>query len=82
MPLFLQNLLLWHRSGGLKLAMTLLSPGCNSVKPSDWENIAARLSELFFSESTKVELKGRGRRERVDRLIEKFKAEDAKALER
>ena len=50
------------------------------VKPKDWEAIAARLSKMFTTESTQVELKGRGCRERLERLIDKFKAEDAKAL--
>lgn len=64
------------------IALATEVTACNPVKPSDWENLAARLSELFPTESAKVELKGRGCRERVDRLIEKFKAEDAKALKR
>ena len=64
------------------IALATEVTACNPVRPSDWKNIAARLSELFFTESTKVELKKRGCRERVDRLIEKFKAEDAKALKR
>lgn len=52
------------------------------VKPKDWETLAARLSKMFTTESTNVELKGRGCRERLERLIDKFKAEDAKALKR
>ena len=49
-------------------------------KPLDWEQIAARLSEKFSSEDKQVDLKGRGCRERLERLLDKHKAADAKAL--
>ena len=52
------------------------------VKPHDWEAIAGRLSTAFSTDLTQVELKARGCRERMDRLLEKFKVEDAKALKR
>ena len=51
-------------------------------KPLDWEEIAARLSEKFSSEDKPVELKGRGCRKRLERLLDKHKAADAKALKR
>ena len=43
-------------------------------------DIAARLSEKFSHEDKPVELKGRGCRERSERLVGKYKADDAKAL--
>ena len=51
-------------------------------KPLDWEEIAATLSEKFFSEERPVELKGSGCRERLERVLAKYKADDAKALKR
>ena len=51
-------------------------------KPQEWEEIAKRLSEVFSTETKQVELKGRGCRERMDRLLERYKTEDAKALKR
>ena len=49
----------------------------------DWDEIAAKLSEAFSTAKGKlVELKGRGCRERMDRLLQKFKAEEAKSLKR
>ena len=49
-------------------------------KTLDWEQIAATLSEKFASEDKPVELKGRGCRERLERMLDKYKADDAKAL--
>jgi hypothetical protein len=54
----------------------------NPVKPKDWDAIAERLSEAFSTDTNKVQLKGRGCRERMERLIDKYKEEDAKALKR
>ena len=51
-------------------------------KPLDWEQIATTLSEKFSTEDKPVELKGRGCRERLERLISKYKTDDAKALKR
>ena len=51
-------------------------------KPADWDNLAARLSFAFSTDESIVELKGRGCRERMNRLLEKYKQEDAKALKR
>ena len=36
----------------------------------DWDEIAAVLSEVFSSDSSRVDLKGRGCRERLARLID------------
>ena len=51
-------------------------------KGADWEKIAVTLSALFSTGEKPVELKGRGCRERLDRLLEKFKTEDSKSLKR
>lgn len=51
-------------------------------KPADWDKIADRLSEAFSTDQKVVELKGRGCRERMDRLLEKFEKEDAKSFKR
>ena len=48
----------------------------------DWEIIAATLGTLFSTEDKPVVLKGRGCRERMQRLIDKFKQEDARSLKR
>ena len=52
------------------------------VKPLDWENIATTLNVAFSREDKPVDLKGRGCRERKDRLIEKYRAEDIRPLKR
>ena len=51
-------------------------------KPQEWEDIAKRLSEAFSTEAKQVQLKGRGCRERMDRILDRYKEEDAKALKR
>ena len=51
-------------------------------KPQEWEDIAKRLSEAFSTEVKQGELKGRGCRERMDRILDSYKGEDAKALKR
>ena len=51
-------------------------------KPSDWERIAGALSSTFSNEGKTIELKGRGCRERMDRLLEKYRVEDSKSLKR
>ncbi|CAB4008454.1 Hypothetical predicted protein, partial [Paramuricea clavata] len=53
-------------------------------KPSDWQKIAEGLSGLFgtWSPDIPVDLKGRGCRERSDRLLAKHKNDEAKALKR
>ena len=54
-----------------------------AAKPTtsqDWEIIAETLGTLFSTKDKPVELKGRGCRERMQRLIEKFKQEDARSL--
>ena len=52
-------------------------------KACDWDDIASRLNPLFSLTSGKaVELKGRSCRERMERLLNKHKADDASALRR
>ena len=46
---------------------------------ADWEDIAVNLSLAFSMQNNAVEIKGGDCRERLDRLIHKFKKEDAKA---
>ena len=64
----------------LALAREVIS--CRPSKLQDWDKIATKLSEVFSSEDKPVELKGRGCRDRTDRLLDKFKAEDSKSLKR
>ena len=52
-------------------------------KPADWTEIAERLSCAFSASGRlKVDLKGRGCRERLDRLVGKFRSEESKSLKR
>ena len=52
-------------------------------KSSDWDNIASRLNPIFSLTNGKaVELKGRSCRERMERLLKKYKADDSAALKR
>lgn len=50
--------------------------------PQDLEFVATTLGTLFSTKDKPVVLKGRGCRERMQRLIEKFKQEDARSLKR
>ena len=52
------------------------------AKPSEWDRIAESLSKLFSNDEKKVSLKGRGCRERIERIQTKYKEEDAKSLKR
>ena len=47
-----------------------------------WDAIADLLSPMFTTPSKPVMLKGRGCKDRMDRLIQKFRAEDAQSLKR
>ena len=51
-------------------------------KPAEWEAIATRLSMVFSSEEKTVHLKGRGCKNRMELLLAKYKAEDARNLKR
>ena len=41
--------------------------------PADWESIAGNLSQAFSFDDKQVDLTGRACRERLERLINKFK---------
>ena len=49
-------------------------------KPSDWETVATKLSDIFSSEEMPILLKGRGCRKRLDLLLKKYRDEDTKGL--
>ena len=77
----------WLRSDGQVLKMTLpwLIKEVASRKPQthqEWDELATILSEVFSSDSNRVELKGRGCRERLTRLIEKNEQDDKKSLKK
>ena len=48
----------------------------------DWDEIATVLSEVFSSDSNRVELKGRGCQERLVRLIENNEQDHKKSLKK
>ena len=48
----------------------------------EWDELATVLSEVFSSDSNRVELKGCGCRERLARLIEKNEQDDKKSLKK
>lgn len=54
----------------------------NPERPDEWEAVARRLGKAFSTDSFTVELKGRGCREKMDRILTKYKEEDMKALKR
>ena len=51
-------------------------------KSSDWDLIAAKLSNHFSTPEKPVELTGRSCRERMDRILEKYKSEESRSLKR
>ncbi|XP_044167220.1 uncharacterized protein LOC122951267 [Acropora millepora] len=51
-------------------------------KPDEWDAVAKRLGKAFSTDSCSVELKGRGCREKMDRILTKYKEEDMKGLKR
>ncbi|XP_068758203.1 MAP7 domain-containing protein 2-like [Montipora capricornis] len=51
-------------------------------KSSDWDLIAAKLSNHFSTPEKPVELTGRSCRERMDRVLEKYKFEESRSLKR
>ena len=52
------------------------------VKSNEWDSIAVLLSSLFSTINKKIELKGRGCRERMERLLENHQQEDKRALKK
>ena len=55
---------------------------CRPNKSEDWEDIARTLSVAFSTLNKPVELKGRGCRERMGRLLDKLRSEDSLSLKR
>ena len=56
--------------------------GHRPTKAADWEAIAGILNAAFSTPSKVVQLKGRGCRERLERLLDKFRSEDTQSLKR
>ena len=54
----------------------------NPTKAGDWDAIAKVLRQEFTTDDKPVLLTGRACRERLDRLIDKYKDEDKKSLKR
>ena len=51
-------------------------------KTSDWDAVALALSQAFSTDENVIMLKARGCRERMERLLQKYRTEDAKGLKR
>lgn len=51
-------------------------------KSSDWDVIAAKLRNHFSNPEKPVELTGHSCRERMDRVLEKYKSEESRCLKR
>lgn len=64
------------------LALATEVANCFPERPQEWEDLAKQLGQAFSTETKQVELKGRGCRERMDRLLDRYQSEDAKALKR
>ena len=58
------------------LALAKEVPSRKPQVHQEWNELATVLSEVFSSDSNRVELKGRGCRERLARLIEKNEQDD------
>ena len=56
--------------------------GRRPSKPLEWEEVAAIPSRTFSTSTKPVKLKGRGCRERLERLVEKFRTEESQSLKR
>lgn len=52
------------------------------AKPLDWELIATKLNVVFSTEELPVYLKGRGCKERMERLLNKYKTDDTASMRR
>ena len=64
------------------LALAREVAACRPTKACDWDEIAITLNTLFSSPEKEVDLKGRGCRERLDRLLDKWHREDNKSFKR
>ena len=56
--------------------------GRRPTKAADWEVIASTLNAAFSTPTRIVQLKGRGCRERLERLLGKFRSEESQSLKR
>lgn len=56
--------------------------GRRPSKPAEWDEIAAILNSAFSTPSKTVQLKGRGCRERLERLVSKYREDDSQSLKR
>ena len=52
------------------------------TKPVDWDLIANNLNTVFSSENVQVSLKGRGCKERMERLLNKYRTDDTASIRR
>ena len=52
----------------------------NPTSVAEWEKIAEVLSEQFSTPEKPVEVKGRGCRERLDRLLQKYRQDDKRCV--
>ena len=52
------------------------------TKPLDWDLIASKLNGVFSTEDVPVYLKGRGCKERMERLLNKYKTDDTASIRR
>lgn len=68
---------IWH---DIALAKEVISK--RPKKPWDWDTIAINLNAVFSKDDKPVQLKGRGCRERMNRLLEKYRSEDSRSLKR
>ena len=56
--------------------------GRRPSKQTDWDEIAAILNSAFSTPSKTVTLKGRGCRERLNRLLSKYRTDESQSLRR
>ena len=69
-------------NGAVQMALDLAIEvdAARPEKSSDWDLIAAKLSNHFSTPEKPVELTGRSCRERMDRVLEKYKSEESRSL--
>ena len=67
----------WH-----ELALAKEVAQDSPKKPDEWEAVDKRLGKAFSTDSFTVELKGKSCREKIDRILTKYREEDVKALKR
>ena len=50
-------------------------------KPQEWDEVANILSKVFSTDDKQVEVKEGGCREKINKKLEKYKSQEAKAVE-